>query len=103
MSDELSRRERRNDWMVVYVTYNVMEAHIVAGRLQSEGIPALVHREAGASAMGIHIGGLGEVKVLVHPPDYDDALAILDPDEPHSLSDDNDRIIFGEDETLDDE
>lgn len=103
MKNELSRHQRRNDWMVVYVTYNVMEAHIVAGRLQNEGIPALVHQEAGASAMGIHIGGLGEVKVLVHPPDYDLALDILDPDEPDSLSDDNDRIIFGEDEAPDDE
>ncbi len=87
--------------MVVYLTYNVYEAHIVAGRLESEGIPATVYQAAGANAIGIHIGPLGEVKVLVRPKDYDEAMAILFPEEPEQLMDDNDRIIFDDDDDED--
>lgn len=73
-------RQPQQYWMVVYVAYNVTEAHIVAGRLKSEDIPAMVHQEAGADAMGIRIGSMGEVKVLVNPDDYERALAILETD-----------------------
>lgn len=86
------------EWMIVYITYNFLEAQIVAGRLESEGIQALVHQEAGASAIGIRIGRMGEVKVLVRPDDYDAAEAILFPDEPDVLPDDTDRIIFDDDD-----
>lgn len=84
------------EWMVVYVTYDFHEAHIIAGRLQSEDIAAMVHQQAGANAIGIHVGRLGEIRVLVHPQDYDVALSILDPDEPEALTDDVDQIIFGD-------
>lgn len=86
------------EWMIVYITYNFLEAQIVAGRLESEGIQALVHQEAGASAIGIRIGRMGEVKVLVRPVDYDAAEAILFPDVPDALPDDVDRIIFDDDD-----
>jgi hypothetical protein len=84
--------------MVVYITYNFLEAQIVAGRLESEGVQALVYQEPGANAIGIRIGRMGEVKVLVRPDDYDTAEAILFPDEPDNLPDDTDRIIFDDDE-----
>ena len=88
--------------MVVYITYNIYEAQIVGGRLEAEGIPNLIYQEAGASAMGIHIGRLGEVRVLVRPEDYDAAQALLlPPDEPDSLPDDVDRIIFDDDDPED--
>jgi len=85
-------------WMVVYITYNVPEGHIVAGRLQSYGIPAMVHQALGASAFGITIGSLGEVRVLVHAEHYDEALALLAPDDPDLLTDDTERIIYDDDE-----
>lgn len=83
------------EWMVAYVTYNFHEAHIIAGRLQSEDVAAMVYQQAGANAMGIHIGSLGEIRVLVHPQDYDLALNILYPEESDALPDDVDQIIFG--------
>ena len=89
-----------NQWMVVYTTYNIHEAHIVAGRLQSEAIPAMVHQQAGASALGITVGALGQIFVLVRPADYDLALDLLEPDEPDALADDTDRVIFGDDDDL---
>ncbi len=84
--------------MVAYVTYNFHEAHIIAGRLQSEDIAAMVHQQAGANAMGIHIGRLGEIRVLVHPKDYDLALNILYPEEADALPDDVNQIIFGDED-----
>ncbi len=90
--------------MVVYTTFNAPEAHIVAGRLKSEGIPALVHQAPGANAIGIHIGSLGEVTVLVREEDYWRAIAILEPDSPALLPDNGDDIIDVEfDEQEDDE
>jgi hypothetical protein len=87
-----------SEWMVVYITYNFLEAQIVAGRLESEGIQALVYQEPGANAIGIRIGRMGEVKVLVRAEDYDMAETLLFPDEPDILPDDTDRIIFDDDE-----
>ena len=84
----------RTEWMVAWVTNAPQEAEIIAGKLQFEGIQTLLHRQAGASAMGIHIGQLGEVRVLVHPSDYEVALAILHPGDPTSLPQDNSNIIF---------
>jgi len=66
--------------MVVYNTYNLPEAHIVAGRLDYEGVKSWVYQESLGSSMGIHIGPLGEVMVLVVPDDYDRAIAILEVD-----------------------
>lgn len=90
--------DQRNAWMVVWVTYAPHEAQIVAGRLHSEGIKALVHQQAGAGAMGIHIGQLGEVHVLVHPAAYHTALAILKPVSSQPLPQDRSRIIFDSDD-----
>lgn len=84
--------------MAAWVTYAPHEAQIVAGKLHSEGNQALVHQQAGASAMGIHIGQLGEVRVLVHPRDYETALAILTPADPQPLPQDRSRIIFDHDD-----
>lgn len=89
--------------MVVYVTYNLAEAHIVAGRLQSEGIGALVHQEPAGSAIGITFGPLGEIKVLVEAPDYDAALALLEDDAYDTLPADTDQIIFDDEEFDDDD
>ncbi|MFQ3568569.1 MAG: DUF2007 domain-containing protein [Aggregatilineales bacterium] len=92
------QRGSLQEWRVVYTTYNNPEAHIVAGRLESEGIPAMVQNEPAGTAIGITVGPLGENKVVVHVEDYDRALAILYPDEPDVLADDNDKIIFDADD-----
>ncbi len=68
------RNHPQHEWIVIYTASNIPEAQIVAGRLQSEGIAALVNYPVGGSAMGIH---LGTISVLVHPDDYQDAWQIL--------------------------
>lgn len=89
--------------MIVYITYYFYDAQITAGRLRSEGIPVLIHQEPGASAMGIHIGRLGEIKLLVHPEHYDLATELLFPSQPEQLPDDTQRIIFTDDDFPDNE
>lgn len=81
-------------WQVVYTTHNLPEAHIVAGRLDFEGIPAMIHHQAGRSALGIQIGRLGEIHVVVRAEDAAKALAVLDPATPDELPDSTDAVTF---------
>ena len=70
---------RGPEWIVIYVTHNLQEAHIMAGKLGANDVPSMIHQEAGATALGITLGHLGEIKVLVSPADYERAVAILFP------------------------
>ncbi|MCU0465498.1 MAG: DUF2007 domain-containing protein [Anaerolineae bacterium] len=67
-----------SEWTVVFSTPSRPEAFIVMGRLENEGIPALLNQEAGRDALGIHIGRLGEIQVLVHDSQAETARMILD-------------------------
>jgi putative signal transducing protein len=101
--DSKSSNSGETAWVVVYTTSNTMEAHIIAGRLESEGIPAMVHQAPGASAYGLTVGLFGALRVLVLGVDYDRALALLEEEPPELLPDDSNRIIFGDDFEGDDE
>lgn len=84
MSRELSTS---SGWMVVYVAGSQPEAHVIRGMLETNGVPSWIMQEPVGSALGLTIGSLGEVRVLVHPRDYDRALALLEdePDEEDAL------------------
>ena len=51
--------------LVTIRTANYMEAHIIKGRLESEGIPVLLRYESAGLVYGITVDGLGQVKVMV--------------------------------------
>lgn len=104
MNNNLTPNSKQNDFAVVYTTYVLVDAHIVVGRLQHEGIPAIVDHMAGMNAIGITFGVLGEIRVLVHLWNYERALEILVPENPEQLNPDNhDYILFDEDELDNDE
>lgn len=84
-------------WMLVYSTYNMAEAHIVAGRLQHEGIQAFVNY-APRSVVNIALGTYGEIWVVVHPKDYEQALAILEHAEPELPEATDDYISFSDED-----
>ena len=42
-----------HELMVVYIANSEPEAYVVAGRLQNEGIPAIVHQEPVGRAYGL--------------------------------------------------
>lgn len=97
MDEQPKSLSSSDGWMVVYIAHSEPEAYIVAGRLQTDGIPAFVHQEPVGRAYGLTVGPLGEVKVLVSPGDYEQALAILDDDDE---SDDLD-LAYDDDESDD--
>ena len=49
----------------VYIANGQPEAEIVKGRLESEGIPAVLRYESAGIVYGITIDGLGQVEVQV--------------------------------------
>ena len=63
--------------VVVWEAANVMEAHVVKGRLESEGIPAIIRGEALAAIYGLTAGNLAAAKVLVPAPLAERALDVL--------------------------
>ena len=60
-SDSMSASEQ----LVTVRTAKYMEAQIIKGRLESEGIPVLLSYESAGFVLGITVDGLGEVKIMV--------------------------------------
>jgi Putative prokaryotic signal transducing protein len=79
-------------WVVVAIV-SFLEAEVMRGKLESEGIPCLLQREAAGSVFGITIGPLGEVRVLVPEPLADRAYDLLNEnevDDENEVTDDDD-------------
>lgn len=51
--------------LITICTARQMEAQIIKGRLESEGIPALLSYESASLVYGLTVDGLGEAKILV--------------------------------------
>ena len=84
---------------MVFVTHNTSEAHIVAGRLRSEGIPTQILTYAGGAALGITVGVFGEVRLLVPADEAERARAILE--SVAELLADNAQVIYPPGEDVD--
>ncbi len=52
-------------WQTVGTTQGVMQARILEGRLQAEGIPVRLQYEPIGAIYAITVDGLGEVQILV--------------------------------------
>jgi len=63
--------------LVTVRTANYMEAQIIKGRLESEGIPVLLSYESAGLVYGITVDGLGEVKIMVPRDLEEEAKEIL--------------------------
>lgn len=50
----------------VYAASGQIEAHIIKGKLESEGIPVLLQYES--EVFGLTVDGMGEVRILVPEP-----------------------------------
>lgn len=87
------------DWIAVAITHSLPEAHIMAGKLRANDVPAMIHQEPGAAALGITLGSLGEIKVLVDSADYEQAADLLFPNINNQLeaSTDKFRLIWRDD------
>ena len=54
-----------SEQLVTVCTAGYMEAQIIKGRLETEGIPVLLSYESAGLVYGLTIDGLGEVKIMV--------------------------------------
>ena len=52
-------------WEVIHISSGLMFAHIIKGRLETEGIPTRLSYEAAGEIYAITVDGLGEVRILV--------------------------------------
>jgi hypothetical protein len=64
--------------LVTVCTARQMEAQIIKGRLESEGIPVLLSYESAGLVYGLTVNGLGEVKIMVPKRLEEEAKAILE-------------------------
>jgi hypothetical protein len=63
--------------VVVWEAAHVLEAEIVKGRLEAEGIPAIIRSEALGKIYGLTSGGLAKADVMVPGPLADRAIEVL--------------------------
>ncbi|MEZ4621750.1 MAG: DUF2007 domain-containing protein [Caldilineaceae bacterium] len=63
--------------VIVWRATNEMEAQVIKGRLESEGIPAIIRGEALGAIYGLTSGSLAEMAVLVPAPLAERAEALL--------------------------
>jgi hypothetical protein len=78
--DEARIMSAREPLATVY-TANYMEAQIIKGRLESEGIPVLLSYESAGLVYGLTVDGLGQVKIMVPKHLAQEAKEILEVDE----------------------
>ena len=49
----------------VYTASGQIQAHVIKGRLESEGIPVLLRYDSGSTVFALTVDGLGEVHLFV--------------------------------------
>ena len=67
-SGEVTNLPEETSLITVYVASGQLEAEIIKGRLESEGIPAMLRYEAAGLIYGLTIDGLGQVEIQVPSP-----------------------------------
>ena len=51
--------------VTIYIASGELEAQVIKGRLEAEGIPALLSYESAGIVFGLTVDGLGEVRIMV--------------------------------------
>lgn len=64
-------------WIVIGYLTNPVQAEILRGLLEAQGIPARLEQEGAARALGLYIG-FGEIALLVPETYVDQAQEVLD-------------------------
>ena len=64
--------------VTVYTAVGQPEAEIIRGRLQNEGIPAMLKYESLGAVYGLTIDGLGQVEIQVSSDRAEEAKQILE-------------------------
>ena len=71
-------KHREENWIVVYRAAGLVNAQIISGRLQTDGIPTRLQYEAiGVILYSLDVDGLGEVQIFVPESSVNQAKEIL--------------------------
>lgn len=66
-----------NEWVVLEYVPGDLQAEILRGLLEAQGIPVFMSQESAGRAIGLTIGPLGEVTILVRSEDLQEAQRVL--------------------------
>lgn len=66
-----------NEWVIIERVSGDLQAEILRGLLEAQGIPVLLSREGAGRAIGLSVGPLGEVVILVTAQSRQEALQVL--------------------------
>jgi ribonuclease-3 len=66
------------DLIVIFTSHSAVEASIVRGLLEANGVPSVLSSAVTQSLFPFTVNELGEVKIAVHPDDADDARRIIE-------------------------
>lgn len=83
------------DLVVIFRTQSDVEAAVVRGLLEANGLPTVVASDVPHSIFPLAIDGLGEVRISVHPNDAEEARRII---ESHRTEPQNGRLVRLSDE-----
>ncbi len=67
----------RENWEVVHEISGELQAEMLRGLLEAQGIPVMLNQEGAGRAYGISVGRLGQVQILVPSSHAESARSIL--------------------------
>lgn len=68
----------KTDWVVVETVNGSLNAEILRGLLQAQGIDVMLSQEGAGRALGLEVGPMGEVDILVNSDDVPEARKLID-------------------------
>lgn len=77
---------QKNKYTTIYIASGQPEAQIIKGRLELEGIPAILRYESLGLVYGLTVDGLGQVEIQVPSNLVQNAKDIVDTDESEALN-----------------
>lgn len=66
-----------DEWVVLEYVPGDLQAEILRGLLEAQGIPVFMSQESAGRAIGLTVGPLGEVTLLVRAEDLQEAQRVL--------------------------
>ncbi|MQC27424.1 MAG: DUF2007 domain-containing protein [Chloroflexi bacterium] len=69
---KMSERKSERKWVFIKKFYGNVEAEIVRGLFEAQGIEVLLSREGAAQALGVSFGAMGDTQLFV-PSDEEEA------------------------------
>jgi hypothetical protein len=68
--------EKKN-WVEIKKVYDAVQAELLRGLLEAQGMDVLLSQEGAARAIGINVGAMGDTQLLVRSEDEEAARELL--------------------------